>query len=474
MPSPQFTTGPDQIIVELHATAAATPSEVFAPAAAGTVLPGLALRDIEACSFIPLFQVRSPVATFAHAAAPAAFALPPPPSSHHSAARALAQFLVANVPSGFDPRSTLEQLNHTPTVAVAYLAPAAVPAVWEVPAVPASPTTTPHYVPLQGYLGPAPGGIDALYAWTQPGGNGHGITVGDVEGGWTLNHEDLSAAGIRLRHGGMSSEAGWLHHGTAVLGAMLAVPNGQGCQGIAFAARGLVAGIFAGSNPAEAIRAAAEALEPGDILLIELHRPGPRSAPGSQFGYLPMECWRAEFVAMQYALTVRNVIVVEAAGNGSQHLDDALYDPAPGREPQRRDSGAIMVGAGAPPNGFFGPDRSRLGFSNYGTRVDCQGWGASVVTLGYGDLRPGSPQHQYTAQFSGTSSASPIVAAACACLQGSARAQGLPPLDGATLRQWLRMPGSAQTDGFNGPATQRIGPRPDLRALLARVGPAGG
>jgi hypothetical protein len=132
-----------------------------------------------------------------------------------------------------------------------------------------------------------------------------------------------------------------------------------------------------------------------------------------------------------------------------------------------------MVGAGAPPNGLFGPDRSRLDFSNYGTRVDCQGWGRSVVTLGYGDLRNGTPQQQYTEGFSGTSSASPIVAAVCACVQGYMRSLGSKPCDCATLRSWLRTTGSTQTAGLNGPATQRIGNRPNLRELLARAMPVG-
>jgi len=476
MPSLQFATGPDQIVVELKSDAAETPTTWLpsmpsvAPSGpfTGFALPAAPSELL----FTPLFRVGGPVAALVHSAAPASFALPAPPSTSTAE---FSRFLVANVPSGFDPQPTIRSLNEKDYVALAYFARAAVPALWEAPVVPESPATTPNYVSLQGYLGPALGGVDAFYAWTQPGGNGQGITICDVEGGWTLNHEDLTAAGIRLIHGSMSSDKRWLNHGTAVLGEMLAVPNGQGCQGIAFGARGLVASIFPDSNAADAIRAAADALAPGDVLLIELHRPGPRSTdPLSQFGYLPMGFWRAEFLAIQYALTVRNIIVVEAAGNGSQNLDDSLYDPSPGTEPQRRDSGAIMVGAGAPPNGLFGPDRSRLDFSNYSRRVDCQGWGRSVVTLGYGDLRNGPPQQQYTAEFSGTSSASPIVAAVCACVQGYRRSYGLPPLDCTTLRGLLRSTGSPQTDGPNGPATQRIGNRPNLRELLARAVPLEG
>jgi subtilisin family serine protease len=128
-----------------------------------------------------------------------------------------------------------------------------------------------------------------------------------------------------------------------------------------------------------------------------------------------------------------------------------------------------MVGAGAPPNGLFGPDRSRLDFSNYGARVDCQGWGCSVVTLGYGDLRNGTLQQQHTALFSGTSSASPIVAGTSACVQGYVRAKGQPDIDCTKVLNLMRQTGSPQTDGPNGPASQSIGNRLNLRELLAKV-----
>ena len=94
-----------------------------------------------------------------------------------------------------------------------------------------------------------------------------------------------------------------------------------------------------------------------------------------------------------------------------------------------RDSGAILVGAGAPPPGTHGrdhgPDRSRLDFSNFGARVDAQGWGEEVTTCGYGDLQGGTNEDLwYTDTFSGTSSASPIVVGALGCLQGVLRARG--------------------------------------------------
>jgi len=50
-----------------------------------------------------------------------------------------------------------------------------------------------NYQPNQGYEDPAannPSGIDAEYAWTQPGGTGTGVTICDLEYGWNLNHQD--------------------------------------------------------------------------------------------------------------------------------------------------------------------------------------------------------------------------------------------------------------------------------------------
>ena len=76
------------------------------------------------------------------------------------------------------------------------------------------------------------------------------------------------------------------------------------------------------------------------------------------------------------------------------------------------------------------PDRSRLSFSTYGSRVDVQGWGHNVTTTGYGGLFTGGgdPNQYYTATFNGTSSASPIVAGAAAALQGIQLARGAAPL----------------------------------------------
>jgi hypothetical protein len=342
-----------------------------------------------------------------------------------------------------------------------------------------APAVTPDFSPRQLYLGPAPVGIDAVYAATRPGGRGAGVRIIDVEGAWRFTHEDLTVNQGGVVAGTPPNDLGWRNHGTAVLGEFSGDINGLGITGICPDATVRGVSIFGGLGSAPAIRRAADLLGPGDIILIELHRAGPRATGVGQQGYIAIEWWPDDFDAIRYA-TSRGVIVVEAAGNGAQNLDDPVYDvpqagfPAGWSNPFRRgarDSGAILVGAGAPPPGThgrdWGPDRSRLDFSNFGAALDAQGWGREVTSTGYGDLQGGpNEDFWYTDQFSGTSSASPIVVGAIGCVQGSRRAQSLAPFTPAAVRNLLRTTGSAQTDAPGRPATQRIGNRPNLRQAI--------
>jgi hypothetical protein len=335
----------------------------------------------------------------------------------------------------------------------------------------------------QGYLGPAPGGIDAQYAATLPGGQGFGVGIIDVEGAWRFTHEDLHQNQGGVAGGTPTPDLGWRNHGTAVIGVFGGDRNTYGVTGICPDAHVRGVSIFGATGSAGAIRQAAQLCNKGDIILIELHRAGPRfnfTAPQGQRGFIAIEWWPDDFDAVRYAVT-RGVIVVSAAGNGSESLDDPLYNtrpagfPATWRNPFNRnlaDSGSILAGAGAPPPGTHGrnhgPDRSRLDFSNFGSSVDAQGWGREVTTCGYGDLQGGANEDLwYTDQFSGTSSASPIVVGALACVQGVLRARQRPLMSPTRARDLLRSTGSLQTDAPGRPRTQRIGNRPDLRQLVA-------
>jgi hypothetical protein len=56
-----------------------------------------------------------------------------------------------------------------------------------------------------------------------------------------------------------------------------------------------------------------------------------------------------------------------------------------------------------------------------------------------------------------------------ACVQGILRARRAPLLTPAAARSLLRSIGRPQQDAADRPASQRIGSRPDLRELIAKV-----
>jgi hypothetical protein len=401
-----------------------------------------------------------------------------------------------------------KRLQKVEGIEAAYVKPPAEPAEFRLndmaPQGEEPPDVTPDFTARQGYLDPAVTGIDARYAWTVPGGGGAGVNIIDVEWGWNFTHEDLTQNQGGVVSGTNSSDN---NHGTAVLGEFSGDRNTFGITGISPDAHVSAVSLVTNST-AQAIRIAADRLRPGDIILLEVHRAGPRNSAGSgQFGYIAIEWWPDDFDAIRYAVS-KGVIVVEAGGNGGQNLDDPIYNtrpvgfPATWRNPfnlANPSSGAVVVGAGMPPAGTHGrnaepgwgdvyADRGRCFFSNYGARVDAQGWGYEVTSTGYGDLQGGPDRNKwYTDQFSGTSSASPIVVGTLACVQGVLRARGRTPLSPASAIQLLRTTGSPQQDapGFTfipnmtgsgypqnypaRPRTQPIGNRPNLRQMITSL-----
>jgi hypothetical protein len=322
---------------------------------------------------------------------------------------------------------------------------------------------------FQGYLEEAPGGLDIRYAWGLPGGRGENVRIIDIEINWNRQHNDLAeaaAAPFVFVKGVDPQPQVNVDHGTAVLGMLLAAPDGVGITGIAHRAQiGLI-------NPhvdaatlrvAQAIRRASDNLRPGDVMLIEQQSfTGPRFDFRTGRGLLPIEFEPEVFEAIKDA-TSRGIIVIEPAGNGSENLDDSIYNGVFDRG--RRDSGAIMVGSGKPPAGLYGdgPDRVRLPESNFGSRVDVQGWGRFVTTCGYGDLRREQGENNwYTINFGATSAGAAMVAGAAAVLQSILIERGREPLSPSQLRRLLVTTGSPQA----GDTGENIGPRPDLRAAI--------
>ncbi|SFN40027.1 Abnormal spindle-like microcephaly-assoc'd, ASPM-SPD-2-Hydin [Nitrosospira briensis] len=318
----------------------------------------------------------------------------------------------------------------------------------------------------QNYQDAAPVGIDARWAWTQPNGEGAGVGFVDLEQGWFLNHEDFASKLPALLYGdnrdGIDGYVG--NHGTAVLGEVIADDNTVGVVGIAPSVSSVnvtshwdTASSSSG-NVADAIAGALPTLQVGDVLLLEIQK-----------GLLPTETDVADLDAIRLAVAL-GIVVVEAAGNGSFDLDS--YTDGAGKFVLSRgsadfmESGAIMVGAALSPL-----PHNRAGFSNFGSRVDCYGWGENVVTAGYGDLDGGGGDNTrtYTSTFNGTSSASPIISGAALIVQGIYRANTGEPLSPLEMRALLsdRATGTAQGGGVPG----NIGVMPDLRLIIETILP---
>ncbi|MBN3035255.1 MAG: S8 family serine peptidase, partial [Bacteroidales bacterium] len=325
-----------------------------------------------------------------------------------------------------------------------------------------------NYQPQQVYEDPVstgpPTGIDAEYAWTQTGGTGSGITVCDLEYSWNYNHADVTK-------GPGSALNSWTdpfsntNHGTAVIGEMVSDNNGWGTTGICYNSGLLTCGTYYGSpaywNVPGAIALAIAALQPGDIILLEQQWDYTGNA-----GYVPIEWWNnyspsaqtnnAVYAAIVNAIS-NGIHVVEAGGNGNVNTGSMTW---------YGDSGAIIVGAGG---ATASNDLTRLSFSSYGPRFNLQGWGEKVVTTGYGDLYSSQGvNYYYTSTFSGTSSASPIVAGAVACLSGYwlANISTIPPTP-AFVRSHLATYGTPQVT----PPSGNIGPRPDLGNAIPNIPP---
>jgi subtilisin family serine protease len=323
----------------------------------------------------------------------------------------------------------------------------------------------------QGYLDPAPAGMEVRYAWARDGGRGENVKLIDIENNWNLEHNDLQLAALNLvvyDKGFDQDPADDIDHGTAVLGEIVAANDGIGVTGIASSARlGLINPQVSAStvDMAGAVTKAASLLDAGDVILLEQQIIGPRYDIRTGKGIVPPEFDPAVFQAIKDA-TSRGIIVVEPASNGTENLDDPIYKGAFDRSTQ--DSGAIVVGGGMPPVGPSGPDSDRTptDTTDYGSRVDVQGWGDSITTCGYGDLRHSQgPNNWYTARFGGTSGASAMVAGGAALIESIAKAENRPPLSPVALRQLLVTSGTPQT----GDQSRHVGPRPNLRAAIQNL-----
>jgi Subtilase family len=315
------------------------------------------------------------------------------------------------------------------------------------------------YSPLQGYLNPAPVGVDARYAWTKRNGEGQGVGLVDVERDWNLNHEDIVGQLPTVIFG----DAITGDHGTGVLGSIVAENNTVGVIGVAPSPSYVMASSYSKLSTdetyvTEAIVVATAMMNRGDVMLLEV---------GLSQGTIPVELMDPYFDATVSA-TLQGMIVVEAAGDGGLNLD-AMTDVS-GRfvfnkaSADFRDSGAIFVGGSDPRNA-----QNRCSFSCYGSRIDCFAWGRYVVTCGEGDLSlgGGNPNKMYRQAFGGTSSAAAIITGAAIVLQARIKVCTGKPATPARLRALLSNSG---TGTLQGPGVSgNIGVMPNLRAIIDSI-----
>lgn len=326
---------------------------------------------------------------------------------------------------------------------------------------------------LQGYLKPASAfGIDAEYAWAIPGGTGKNVTVADIEyATWNLDHEDLRGTRICFAQNGAGTPFDFSDdHGSGVIGVMVSNKNDFGMTGIAHDASLLVVNHannrqnFAAAL-ASAVGEATKRLQPGDVILIEANTDGQRGV---------VEHERPVYDAIAKAVAA-GLIVLETAGNGGANLDSVRTFG---------DSGAIWVGGGTSAKNRTPLSAMNL---NYGARIDVQGWGQNVATIGRGRLNgnhtaacnnvaapgdrsnanaPNCSDVSYRDEFSGTSSAGPIVAGAAAIISSIAQERGY-LMTSREVRDLLKKTGTPQ----GGSKTRNIGPLPNLRAAIEAMRP---
>ena len=317
---------------------------------------------------------------------------------------------------------------------------------------------------IQGYLSPAPYGVNAEYAWSIKGGSGEGgVKFIDIEQGWILDHESISASTLPCT--GLNYD--FYDHGTAVLGIILMQNDDRIGRGITPKVKGFVVSQWRTNgflNNPDAIMVALAQLEFGDVILVQAQV----RDLSLRKSLWPVETHIANFDVIRLA-TALGITVIEPAANGSVYFNfsnDLDQFELNGKkvlnrsDPGFRDSGAIMVAAASAEL----PHR-RKSTSNYGSRVDCYGWGENVYTAGSYPEPSGEANDRYTKNFGGTSSASAIIAGVVISVQSISEANYNCRLTPAQIRKIL----SSElygTPSANGHSIDKIGVMPDLKKII--------
>lgn len=317
------------------------------------------------------------------------------------------------------------------------------------------PPVTSNFEVNQTYIGVNPG-INMQYAWDL-GLTGTGIKVRDIEYGFNSNHEELNAVNVSIAPGmtiSTSATSSYTEHGTSVFGVVMAHKGTYGVSGLAYGAQEMI--LFpewqqSGYNRVLAVSQAIQNSQLGDIIIYEMQ------AYDENNYLLPAE-YDLTIWNLTKAATDAGIIIVQAAANGSRDLDSPTY----AAYMNRGNSGAILVGAGT-----SDVNHEKLSFSNYGSRVDLQGWGQNVFTCGfYGSyFTIGGDLNQSYTNFAGTSSATPMVAGCAIVLQSyyhGLTGNYLSPLEMKNLLINTGIPQGISVSGH-------IGPLPNMQSAINAI-----
>jgi len=327
---------------------------------------------------------------------------------------------------------------------------------------------SPSYVSQQTYLQSNPG-LNAESVWNL-GYTGQNITIHNIEFGFNKNHEEFNDTNCNIASGmsvNSSASTSYTEHGTATMGVLFGHNGNYGITGIAHGAQQVW--LYpewqqSGYSRTNAITEALNNSTVGDVIVFEMQAYGyngtvsnPRFVP-AEYDFL---VWN-----LTKALTDSGRIVVAAAGNGYQDLDNSDYQTYM----NYGDSGAIIVGGGTanithaiyPPYVVSGITYT----STYGTRVDVQGWFENVKSTGAipgsGFTLVGNDFNQSYMTFTGTSSATAQLAGVVTVLQSYYKNQTNSTLTSQQMRTILKSTGIPQ----GGDTSKSIGPFPNMLAAL--------
>ena len=394
----------------------------------------------------------------------------------------LASWYTLTLPADTDVTEALTSLRALPEIDYAGRAPGMAP--------PPEQPATPDFRGLQRYFRTAAeNGIDADFSRADPRTRGEGIKIVDLEYDWNEHHEDLQLPDPGTDVGGDAFDKykGFNdQHGTAVFGILGALDNDFGVTGGVPDAElyGISPTRSTGGyapGPALAYLAAlqdesgASFLQPGDAVLLE--QQGGQVIPNADCPVRPGTCyspleWNVAVHDAVSLLTSMGVTVIATGGNGYNSTENPAYtrDGLLWFRPENS-SGSIFEGAGD------ADTREKLGFSNYGSRFDLQGWGNRITSTGHGGTAtnfwpttgggdPATLNYRYTGSFGGTSGGGPIVTTAVVAIQSYRLATGQKPWSAQRIADLLKETGQPQ--GPNSLA-QHIGPLPNIRDALIEI-----